>query len=719
MRTLLRSLSFCCLALLGGVANAQFPYTLIVQGTVAGCTPFQQVTITTTGSTSPSVSYTLEIFPPNCTYDTIIQLNSTYAGVLVSTLCNGQVVTASDSTTFNFINDSAVIVIDLNCTGGLPDCLGIPNGPNVPGTPCNDGDPNTINDLWSPNCACIGVALPPSSVFVTGTVSTCNGGTYPVHIFTTGTTPPIDTLITTGPNCTYEFLFNPQNTSGWVNVEVSCDSGLTWMWDSLGFTSTPGDTLLINFTCGGLITDCTGVPGGANLPGTPCSDNNPNTINDTWSPACTCLGTPVPPTCQAAFTIAQIGPWAMQATNQSTGMGPIAYSWWMPDGSTSVATNPIYTFTAPGTYGICLTIATADTCTSVTCDTVFVDSSGTITTTPLYYDCLGIPNGNAVQGTPCQIPGTILQGVWGMNCVCDTSNVLLFDCLGFLNGPNMPGTACNDGDTLTVQDTWTIGCACIGVPVNYFDCMGVLNGPDVIGTPCDDGNPATINDTWSANCVCTGAATVPCQAGFWVLQAYTIDSLNNVPVPTPYELWIWNLSSGGSGTYSFLWNFGDGSSSTAAFPTHTYSGNGPYLLCLTIDDGAGCISTSCDSVSIDNNGLYTGIMGGGNDRQNGFTINVQDPLTSGVNEALDLDGIAAWPNPVVDELNIALTSAVRGTADVTVLDMSGRMVLAERRTLSDGRNQLLLQTTTLSPGLYTVRISNGNASISQRFVKAN
>jgi hypothetical protein len=719
MRTLLRSLSFCCLALLGGVANAQFPYTLMVQGTVTGCTPFQQVTITTTGSTSPSVSYTLEIFPPNCTYDTIIQLNSTYASVLVSTLCNGQVVTASDSTTFNFLNDSAVMVIDLNCTGGLPDCtgitngpnlpgtpcndgdpntindlwspscvcagvlpsncqsafsisqigpwaiqatnqstglaplayqwwmpdgttstatnpihtfaapgtygicltitagnactsvscdtiyvdstgtislqpgyydcmgipnggslpgtpcddgnpvtisdtwdafcncvgvvgggldcLGIQNGPNLPGTPCNDGDPNTINDLWSPNCACIGVALPPSSVFVTGTVSPCNGATYPVHIFTTGTTPPIDTLITTGPNCTYAFLFSPLNTSGWVNVEVSCDSGLTWMWDSLGFTSTPGDTLLINFSCGGLITDCTGIPGGSNL----------------------------------------------------------------------------------------------------------------------------------------------------------------------------PGTACDDGDTLTVQDTWTVGCACIGVPVNYYDCTGVLNGPAMIGTPCDDGNPATINDTWSANCVCTGAATVPCQAGFWVLQAYTIDSLNNLPVPTPYELWIWNLSSGGSGTYAFLWNFGDGSTSTDPFPTHTYSGNGPYSLCLTIDDGAGCQSTSCDSVSIDSNGLYTGIMGGGNDRQNGFTINVQNTQGTSVGEQAFGKELAAWPNPATDELNIAITSAISGAADITVLDLNSRVVRTERRTLTNGRNQLLLRTSDLAPGMYLVRIGNGARSISQRFVKVN
>lgn len=42
---------------------AQFPYTLVVQGTVAGCTPFQQVTISTTGGTSPSVSYTFGDLP--------------------------------------------------------------------------------------------------------------------------------------------------------------------------------------------------------------------------------------------------------------------------------------------------------------------------------------------------------------------------------------------------------------------------------------------------------------------------------------------------------------------------------------------------------------------------------------------------------------------------------------------------------------------------------
>jgi len=36
------------------------------------------------------------------------------------------------------------------------DCLGVPNGPAVPGTSCDDGNADTQNDVFDPNCACIG-----------------------------------------------------------------------------------------------------------------------------------------------------------------------------------------------------------------------------------------------------------------------------------------------------------------------------------------------------------------------------------------------------------------------------------------------------------------------------------------------------------------------------------------------------------------------------------
>jgi PKD repeat protein len=602
----------------------------------------------------------------------------------------------------------------------------------------------------------------PYYIALSGTVGSCYSGQVLTVQTVQGTLPQQSYTVTVNSNCTYSITVPVSNQPAWLEVTTACGGAFQVGSDSSQFNFI-GDTAysVIDLNCGGGGTyDCLNILNGPNMPGTPCNDNDPLTVNDAWSPTCACQGVNVQ-NCQAAFSIALIGPWAIQATNQSSGVTPLAYQWWMPDGTTSTATNPIHTFTAPGTYGICLTITSINACTSVSCDTIYVDSTGTISLQPGYYDCMGIPNGSSLPGTPCDdgnplstndtwtancgctgigggaldclgvlngtnLPGTacvdsigglLVTGIWTANCVCQTNSAM--DCLGIINGPNVPGSPCNDGDTLTVQDTWSPSCVCVGVPVNYYDCLGMLNGPDLPGTPCDDGDPGTINDTWNANCACMGANILPCNADFWVLQAVTYDSLNQTTTPIPYELWIWNLSSGGGGTYTTFWSFGDGSSSTAQFPTHTYAGNGPYLLCLTIDDGMGCTSTYCDSVSIDSNGLYTGIMGGGNDRQNGFTINVQGYQTTGLNEQSMLDGIAAWPNPVANELNIALNNAVSGSADVTVLDMEGRVVHAERRMLANGRNQLLLQTSTLSPGLYTVRISNGAASISQRFVKVN
>ncbi|HMZ47742.1 MAG TPA: hypothetical protein PL002_04170, partial [Flavobacteriales bacterium] len=47
------------------------------------------------------------------------------------------------------------------CGCGIPegscnDCLGVPAGPDQPGTPCNDGDACTVNDTWSLGCICSG-----------------------------------------------------------------------------------------------------------------------------------------------------------------------------------------------------------------------------------------------------------------------------------------------------------------------------------------------------------------------------------------------------------------------------------------------------------------------------------------------------------------------------------------------------------------------------------
>jgi PKD repeat protein len=332
-------------------------------------------------------------------------------------------------------------------------------------------------------------------------------------------------------------------------------------------------------------------------------------------------------------------PWQITTTNTSTGVAPIDYQWWLPDGSQSNDVNPGFTFSQPGVYGICLTILSdSGYCTSTFCDTIVVDSMGYVSTNTVWYDCTG--------------------QVWG---------------------PNVPGTPCT---TALGQGTWTSDCVCVL-----------------------DTTPET------------------CQANFYVIQAYT-DSTNNPgggSEPIPNEVWVWNLSTGGNGDAQYLWSFGDGSSSTEAYPTHEYDGPGPWNLCLTIATG-NCTSTYCDSVSVDANGMLNGMVIDGhtaasNHRTNGFTLNVQQPATSGITETPAIADLRLWPNPAQNELNLSFSNAWSGTASVTVIDPSGRLVISEDRNLTAGSNTILLKTGSLEPGLYMVRIGNAAHSVTHRFMK--
>ncbi len=376
-------------------------------------------------------------------------------------------------------------------------------------------------------------------------------------------------------------------------------------------------------------------------------------------------------------------------------------------------------------------------------------------------DCTGILNGPNMPGTPCDdgIPAT--DAYWNASCVCtaDTSGNTV-DCLGVAGGSALPGTPCDDGNSLTENDTWSGNCVCVGViSGNYdcngvlngsawpgtactipgtilpgiwssdcvceadttttiIDCLGVLNGSDVPGSACDDNDPMTSNTVWSANCECVVPVVLPCEADFFVMQAYqdTTGNPGGGGEPIPNVLWVWNLSSGGTGLFQFLWNFGDGTSSTEAFPTHTYANGGPYILCLTIADNQNCTDTYCDSISVDDDGMYSGMITGSHERS-AFTINVINPLTAGVTENSELEELAIWPNPVTDELNIQLTSSLRGRVNMDVIDLSGRTVLAGNSILTSGANRSSLPTSELTPGMYMLRIGNGNDARTIRFVK--
>jgi hypothetical protein len=298
------------------------------------------------------------------------------------------------------------------------------------------------------------------------------------------------------------------------------------------------------------------------------------------------------------------------------------------------------------------------------------------------------------------------------------------DCLGVPNGPAQPGTPCDDNDPWTILDTWTADCVCLGLDSMMYDCLGIANGPNTFGTPCTQ--PATgLTGYWNNDCVCVAdTASTECSANFWVMQAYTYgDSINNPngggAEPIPNEVWVWNLSSGGEAPYTYLWSFGDGTSSVDPYPTHVYANGGPYQLCLTIADASGCTSTYCDDVSVDDNGIYTGLIVDGRPGmlRSGFTIRVISELPMAVAERNVVDEVSMWPNPVEDIIGLSFHSSRSANLILSIIDLNGRMIRSSNSAVNVGNNRHTISVADLEAGMYLLQISDGAQSTSRRFVK--
>jgi hypothetical protein len=297
------------------------------------------------------------------------------------------------------------------------------------------------------------------------------------------------------------------------------------------------------------------------------------------------------------------------------------------------------------------------------------------------------------------------------------------DCEGVAGGSALPGSACNDNDPSTIFDTWNANCECIGLDSTAYDCLGIPGGPNTVGTPCTQ--PATgLTGYWNATCVCVAdTASTNCQANFWVMQAYTYgDSVLNPGggvEPIPNEVWVWNLTSGGQPPYTYLWNFGDGTSSMDPYPTHFYASGGTYQLCLTIADASGCTSTYCDEITVDEDGLYTGLIEDGRPGmlRNGFTLRVINELPTAVAERDVVEQVAMWPNPVEDIIGLSFTSGRSANLTLSIMDLNGRIVRTSNNAVIMGLNRHSISVADLESGMYLLQISDGSHSTSRRFVK--
>lgn len=436
------------------------------------------------------------------------------------------------------------------------------------------------------------------------------------------------------------------------------------------------------------------------------------------------VGLPNPCNITAGFTYVDNGNGNYTFTNTSS-PNANSYSWLFAGLYPSNLENPNFTFPTNGNYQVRLTVSDSLGCNDLYVENIQISSVPpcTLTASISYVD-----NGNnnysftpsisggtapyqylwAFDGVPSYLEnpnhtfpnnanGGVSLHVYANNCGASDTTTITID-----------SSQCNISSGFTFVDhgngDYTFNNSSTGGSLSYYWNFGdgntssntnpnhtyIANGTypvqlmvfDMIDSNCYDILAQTIQVSNISN-------PIPCFAAFVLIP----------DTPAVGNLLVYNSSVGNNLTY--FWDFGDGNTSILAYPNYTYSTNGPFELCLTVDNGNGCTNTYCDS--IDSGGLIL--------KQSGFTINVQAPIATGIENKSDLiSNLNTYPNPVKNNLNIELNLTKQTQVEIVASDMIGNIVKTiANGNMNSGMNNIKWNTNNLPNGLYLLTIKFNNS----------
>ncbi len=127
------------------------------------------------------------------------------------------------------------------------------------------------------------------------------------------------------------------------------------------------------------------------------------------------------------------------------------------------------------------------------------------------------------------------------------------------------------------------------------------------------------------------------------------------------------------------WDFGDGSTSEERNPTHSFSQDGIYEICLTVSNAHGS-DTSCETFQVGS--------------------------TSISEEELGL-AVSVYPNPVQEDLFIDISGYYPGEARIIIYDIQGRQVKEQR--VYHGSNYVYVGN--FAAGMYVYKVEDGGVEI--------
>jgi hypothetical protein len=131
-------------------------------------------------------------------------------------------------------------------------------------------------------------------------------------------------------------------------------------------------------------------------------------------------------------------------------------------------------------------------------------------------------------------------------------------------------------------------------------------------------------------------------------------------------------------------------------------------------DGITIPEANTNELSVSEVGLYTVIV----TDANGCTATAQfEVITVGLADLGLTDAIAIYPNPSHGNATLSIQFQEGQQVNLFILDLQGKILFQQNYTFKSGKNEVLLDLSSLADGVYFIQLENSNFKHTRRLVK--
>jgi PKD repeat protein len=456
-----------------------------------------------------------------------------------------------------------------------------------------------------------------------------------------------------------------------------------------------------------------------------------------------------------AYNYGIIAP-AIFFSGQATGQAPFTYNWDMGDGTTNTTQNFTHSYAQTGLYAPCLTITDATGCVSTYCDSVYAQgsvnnctamatasvnnmtASFTATATgqaPFTYSWdFGDSSVSTVANPTHTYAG---QGTY-VACVTitDATGCVSTDCVMLtLMAPATTG----DIFGFVVADSMTFGTSMSEVYlIEYDSTTGTLTAIDTQSTIQGSFNFTNVpfgsyfvkgallsSDPQYANYL----PTYYIQSLYWN-NATSVSVTSTMPQANAFiQLIQGSNPSGGAGFIGGLVTQGangpgdpmegiqvilfDANMNPIGY-TYTDE-NGNY----SFDDLAlGVYYIYVESLGLQTAPIQVTLSNSTTSMSEvNFEVGSSYVMFTNTENIQSISGVSVFPNPVLNALNLQVQADKTLDANISVVTLTGQVLINEARTFTNGFNNVSIVSSNLPTGIYMVRVQTNEGVITQKFVK--